>query len=195
MPRILSLAVTTLFISLGAAACNDEFRFAPDGSSDPATKDLDPAPDLSSPKYDFDFVSSMIDHHQMAVHMAAMCTEKADHEELRELCQDMVASQSAAVVTLQGWLEDWFGISHEPVLSKQHEKQVAELEAADGAAFEILFMDLMIAHHATAVEDAQECSKRAYHEELLELCEGIVKGQSEEIGLMQDWLCEWHDRC
>jgi uncharacterized protein (DUF305 family) len=56
-------------------------------------------------------------------------------------------------------------------------------------------MEMMIQHHEQAIKSARKCLDRAYHEELLQLCENIVRTQSAEIALMEIWLCNWYGIC
>ena len=75
------------------------------------------------------------------------------------------------------------------------QKEMEKLAALSGAEFEIEFMETMIKHHRKAVVRARQCQERAYHEELLEMCEEIEVVQLAEIEQMSDWLCEWYDIC
>jgi uncharacterized protein (DUF305 family) len=86
-------------------------------------------------------------------------------------------------------------VDYEPKMSGKMRKQVRELARLSGARFEIAFMQMMIEHHAEAVEEGEECLDRAYHDELIELCEGMVSTQTMEIELMEGWLCEWYQLC
>ena len=155
----------------------------------------EPAPDPATAEYEIDFMTGMIDHHAMAVHMAHLCMEKAVHEELRSLCEDIMAAQSAEIDRLQTWLVDWYGVEHEPTMSDKHHRMMERLASYSGAKFEIRFMKMMIRHHQMAIEEAQMCLENAYHPELLSLCENIIATQSAEIEQMQSWLCEWYGRC
>lgn len=56
-------------------------------------------------------------------------------------------------------------------------------------------MEMMIEHHSTAIKEGRQCVRKAYHEELIDLCENIMATQSMEIMLMEMWLCDWYDRC
>ena len=69
------------------------------------------------------------------------------------------------------------------------------LDALDGEEFEITFMEEMIRHHETAIREAERCVERAYHEDLVNLCENIIETQSAEIAQMEAWLCEWYGIC
>jgi uncharacterized protein (DUF305 family) len=48
------------------------------GASTAARADI-PAPEKQIAKYEVDFMTDMIDHHQMAIMMSRMCMEKAVH--------------------------------------------------------------------------------------------------------------------
>lgn len=153
------------------------------------------APTRSEAKYEVHFLKSMIDHHAMAVMMGMLCEERAVHTELRELCHDIVAAQSAEIDVMEEWLQDWYGLTHEPGMNKGQAKQMEKLAALSGAEFEIAFMTMMIRHHEKAVREGMHCLSRAYHQKLKELCAGIVESQMEEIMVMESWLCEWYEIC
>ncbi len=152
-----------------------------------------PAPDKSTAKFEIKFIQDMIDHHMMAIMTAEMCVEEAVHEDLRSLCEGIIATQSEEIEVMQSWLADWYGITYEPDMTMTGQMQkLAELE---GAEFEIAFMEMMIKHHTGAIKEAEKCLDRAYHQELINLCEGIIATQSEEIEVMSAWLCEWYGIC
>ena len=155
----------------------------------------EPAPRRSIANYEIKFMEDMIDHHAMAVEMAELCVEKAIHEELRSMCQEIIAQQSQEIETMQTWLEDWYGVSYEPEMTPGKMQQMERLAALDGEEFEITFMEEMIRHHETAIREAERCVERAYHEDLVNLCENIIETQSAEIAQMEAWLCEWYGIC
>ena len=140
-------------------------------------------------------MSGMIDHHAMAVMMADLCLERAVHPELIQLCHQIRETQLEEIATMQTWLEDWYGVEHQPEMTAGMRKQMQKLAALSGAEFEIEFMKMMIRHHATAVVRAQQCQEKAYHAELIQLCENIEAAQMAEIELMTTWLCQWYGIC
>lgn len=154
-----------------------------------------PAPSTAAARFETRFLEGMIDHHMMAVMTAELCEDRAVREELLMLCQDIEAAQSAEIEQMQMWLEDWYGVSYEPEMTKRMQRQREHLASLSGAEFEIAFMEMMIRHHEAAIKEGQRCVERAYHEDLVELCEGIVEAQSIEIALMQEWLCDWYEIC
>lgn len=61
----------------------------------------EPAPDPAAAFYETRFMEGMIDHHAMAVQMSQTCIEKAVHEALRSLCEQIIAAQQAEITQLQ----------------------------------------------------------------------------------------------
>jgi uncharacterized protein (DUF305 family) len=61
------------------------------------------------------FLQGMIDHHQMALDMSEDCLAKATAAELKTLCQNIIAAQSAEIAQMQRWLSDWYGITYVPM--------------------------------------------------------------------------------
>lgn len=154
-----------------------------------------PAPDLSAANYETKFMEGMIDHHAMAVMTAELCLEKAIHEDLRAMCEQIIATQSADIEQMQTWLADWQGIQFEPQMSSSTERMLEKMAALSPEEFEVAFMEMMIKHHEGAIKEASKCLDKASHEELLSLCADIIAAQAAEIEQMQAWLCEWYDIC
>ena len=154
-----------------------------------------PAPGNAQARFEADFLTDMIDHHAMAVDMAAMCIDKAVHDELRSLCQDISATQSQEIETMQSGLDEWYRIQHEPEHKPGGHKAMERMATMAGADFEVAFMETMVRHHEGAIREAGQCLRRAHHDPLLDLCGNIIAAQSQEIAAMERWLCEWHSRC
>jgi uncharacterized protein (DUF305 family) len=160
----------------------------------PATASA-PTPKKATAKFEVDFMTGMIDHHAMALEMGELCLDKAIHPELRAMCQNVVAVQGAEIETLQSWLADWYGVSHEPEMKPGEMRQMEKLAALSGAEFEVRFMESLIRHHRKAIVSAEGCVDRAYHADLRQLCQGIIETQSAEIAQLESWLCQWYGRC
>ena len=154
-----------------------------------------PAPERATSRFESRFMEDMIDHHAMAVEMAQICLQKAVHQDLLTLCQSIITSQSAEILQMQSWLQSWYGVSYSPQMKPGDQKMLERLASLSGAEFEIAFMEMMIKHHEKAVKMAEDCEKKAYHEELLTLCHNIIVTQSAEIAEMQTWLCQWYGEC
>jgi uncharacterized protein (DUF305 family) len=153
-----------------------------------------PAPHRSQQVFEIRFMKDMIEHHQMALMTAMLVEERAVHDELRDIANAIIAEQEAEIALLQGWLKEWYGIElpmhHE--MNPGHARMVQKLAALTGPEFEIEFMLHMILHHAGAVVQSLNCVKRAYHPELIELCERMAEMQLHEIYEMKALLDDWY---
>lgn len=96
---------------------------------------------------------------------------------------------------MQSWLSRWYGITYEPQMKPGAMRQMEKMMAMSSEEFEIAFMEEMIRHHEGAIREAEQCLKRAYHEDLIDLCQNIIETQSAEIAEMEAWLCEWYSIC
>ncbi len=161
----------------------------------PAVSASGPAPTRSQAEYEIRFMTEMIDHHAMAVMMAEMCVSKAVHDELRALCEDIIATQQQEIATMQTWLQTWYNVTHAPEMPRGMQEHMDRMAEMSGAEFEIEFMKMMIRHHWKAVVRASGCIDRAYHPELIAMCADIVEAQVAEIQQLRTWLCDWYSVC
>lgn len=152
-----------------------------------------PAQDPDTAKFETDFMQKMIDHHHMATEMAKVCLQKATHEELRSMCQNIIDSQTKEIQEMQSWLQSWYQITKEPMMMAEGEQMMNQLNAASGDEFDKMFMQMMIEHHTTAIQEATPCVQRAEHQELKDLCQNIITSQQQEIQQMQTWLAQWYN--
>lgn len=152
-----------------------------------------PAQDPETAKFETDFMQTMIDHHNMASEMAKVCLQKATHDELRTMCQNIIDSQTKEIQEMQSWLASWYQIDHQPMMMQNNQQMMNELNAASGADFEMMFLKMMIEHHTTAIQEATPCVQRAEHQELKDLCQNIITSQQKEIDQMQTWLAQWYN--
>jgi uncharacterized protein (DUF305 family) len=160
----------------------------------PAASASGPATNEKAAAFEVTFLTGMIDHHNMALMMAGPCPEKAIHPELRQMCASIITTQSGEIETMQGWLQDWYGVTHEPAMTTGDMKSMGRLDRLSGSDYEIAFMRSMIRHHWAAVREAAKCLSNAEHPDLLALCGSIHDSQLHEIATMQSWLHDWYDR-
>lgn len=89
-------------------------------------------------------------------------------------------------------LAQWYGVSHEPDTGAMG--SMRHLERLSGPEFEIAFLSMMIRHHWGAVRESAQCLRRAFHPDLLDMCQGIIEARLAEIEQMQTWLHDWYGR-
>jgi uncharacterized protein (DUF305 family) len=64
----------------------------------------------SGADFDVEFMSAMVDHHAMAVMMAAPVLIGGHHADLYTLAENVVISQGEEIKQLDEWLEAWYGV-------------------------------------------------------------------------------------
>ena len=145
------------------------------------------------------FLTGMVAHHEMAIEMAEMAQEDAEHRELRQLADDIVAAQSAEIETIGTIHQRLFD---QPVSSGAHgdlgldaetmgmNMDMAALETAD--PFDREFIDMMVSHHRGAIAMAQIELDQGSDQETKDLASTIIKDQSREIEQMNAWREEWY---
>ncbi len=57
--------------------------------------------------FDKEFLSQMIVHHEMAVMMAQMLEAATERPDMKQLAEDIIASQSQEITMMKGWLTVW----------------------------------------------------------------------------------------
>ena len=181
------------FWHLVRAALASALLFAPSS----ALRAGEPASQMAAQRFETMFMKSMPDHHQMAVEMSRVCLEKTQRSELRQLCQQIIDSQTREQALLRSWLSTWYGMTMTPMLDRSGRMMVEEMRGMTAADFEKMYLQMMIRHHWMAVSEAGGCVERAHdlHRELEALCEGMVEDQVMEIRQMRDWLCQWYGNC
>ncbi|MFN8379564.1 MAG: DUF305 domain-containing protein [Anaerolineae bacterium] len=74
----------------------------------------EPVPDRAG-RAEIRFLEGMIDHHQMALDMAMHCIDHASTDQVRALCEAVIAAQTPEIEQMQSWLRDWYGIDYQPM--------------------------------------------------------------------------------
>ena len=154
-----------------------------------------PAPKRSQARYEVSFMKMMIDHHNMAVEMARLCEGRTVNPELQQMCEDIITAQSTEIAEMQSWLNNWYGVQHEPAMKPKDERMLARLAALQGEEFELAFMPALMKHHSIALVRARQCQQRAFHEELIAMCQMMEEMQTAEINQLREWLCQWYQKC
>ena len=163
--------------------------------------------DTSYSPDDVSFMQGMIPHHEQALVMAELVSERTNQAELGQIAGRIKASQKDEIEFMQSWLAD----RDEPVsnndMSMRHShsdhangsimkgmatpEQMAELAAANATAFDRLFLQLMIAHHKGAVEMVENLLDQpgsAYDPVLFEFVGDVKNDQRVEIERMHALL-------
>ena len=118
---------------------------------------------------DTQFMTGMIGHHAQALVMSALAPTNGASEEVQTLAARIINAQQDEIATMQRWLRDrgqpvpevhitgtelmvhGAGEHHMHMPGMLTAEQLQELEEAQGATFDRLFLTYMIQHHGGAV--------------------------------------------
>lgn len=202
MPAALAFAVSVWLIPLAEAQVPIVQPGAPGQPSRVITADQ--ASDLVSLKHveaDVTFMQAMIAHHAQAVRMSSLVPQRTQTEALRVIALRIALSQEDEMAMMQDWLRERGEPTESPTAHQDHEghlmpgmlteAEFTALERAQGAAFDTLFLELMIKHHQgalTMVEDLLEQPGSAQDSVLYAFTSDVTADQSAEIDRMISML-------
>lgn len=185
------LAVTTLLFAalLALAACGGE-----EGTPTESSEQFNDA--------DVTFATEMIPHHQQAVEMAELAADRARSPEVRQLAEDIEAAQDPEIQAMTQWLKDWGqevqsgSMDHgdmghgdsEEMPGMMDETEMRRLTESEGAAFDRMFMQMMVEHHEGAIEMARTVQANGENPGAVALAEQIEADQEAEIATMKELL-------
>jgi len=137
---------------------------------------------------DIDFAEMMIPHHEQAIVMSEIALTNSSSEEILVLAQEIKAAQSPEIELMKSWsgvkASTHMGHMMDGMLS---DGQIQELRDSEGATFDRLFLEGMIAHHEGAITMAQDVIG-SNNKEVAALAAAIIEAQEKEIALMKDLL-------
>ncbi|ARP69942.1 DUF305 domain-containing protein [Streptomyces pluripotens] len=192
-------AAAALLVTGGAIAYT-----AVEDSGGPSTR----TPDTRSA--DAGFARDMAVHHQQAVEMSYIIRDRTENREVRGLAYDIAQTQANQRGMMLGWLDLWGvpKVSAEPPMSWMGMGDAAtgkdgalmpgmathtdldKLRSLSGKQAEILYLQLMTAHHKGGVHMAEGCVATCEVEAEKRLAQGMVEAQRSEIELMAGMLKE-----
>jgi uncharacterized protein (DUF305 family) len=148
--------------------------------------------------FDLQFIDEMIPHHQMALVSSEHMISNSQRPEVRQLYENIQKSQSEQIEQMQEWRKEWYPDAGRPseMMGEEQMGGMMDNGMMDGSmqgmmggdALDTMFLKMMIPHHQTAVEMADEALSKAEHPELRDLAQEIREEQSSEIQLMQGYL-------
>jgi len=166
----------------------------------------DKAADLSKVAFtpaDVKFMQGMIHHHAQALDMTALVPERTPNPDMRKLAQRIEVSQADEIKMMQRWLqargqdapgEHAHHMPGAPLMPGMlTADEMARLAAAKGEAFERLFLEGMIKHHAGALTMVQELfatAGAAQESEVFAFASDVDADQRMEIDRMAAMLKE-----
>ncbi len=164
------------------------------------------------------FARDMQEHHAQAVEMAQLVYDRSDDEGIRLLAYDILTGQTQQMGQMYAWLDTW-GLQQaasepsmtwmsrptldgsmgehghgdapdEPMPGLASFTQMQALRDATGVDAEILFLQLMTAHHLGGIEMAEAIVERSEQREVLTLANQMIRTQEGDLTVMRDLLEE-----
>jgi uncharacterized protein (DUF305 family) len=147
---------------------------------------------------DVAFAGNMIEHHQQALDLAALVSDRSANPELIQLAQQVKVAQEPEIASLKAFLVQW---KENPADSTDHgghgamnmsgmvdEATMTQLSSLQGAEFDTLWLRSMIAHHQGAIEMANAELTNGQNADAKHLAQNIITVQQAEIDQMQKVL-------
>lgn len=146
------------------------------------------------------FITEMIPHHESAIEMAKIAQKQADHPEIKQLADDIVAAQDGEIDDMNTMHERMFG---GPAMGADHgdlglDDHMMGMDStsmdslAKAEPFDETFIDEMIPHHQGAIRMAQVELADGQDPEVRNLAQAIIDAQSQEIEQMNQWREQWY---
>lgn len=168
-------------------------------------------------RFEVEFMQMTIDHHFAALRMTELAAgtdmqrnpeisdsegtspttgfaaspAKSTLDDLKSMARRNNRMQREEIMTLQGFLKDWYGIQYQPRLRSDARSAIAILERAQpGADFNHLFYETFSRHHYMLMEPVNGCMTGTdlAHSELRRECRNMWHSQISDIEVMRHEL-------
>ncbi|MER5655688.1 DUF305 domain-containing protein [Streptomyces sp. NPDC002131] len=142
---------------------------------------------------DLAYARMMITHHTQALRMTELAPDRAESGAVRRIAGRIAAAQGPEIATMKSWLKAHDGAGagtgtghdHADMPGMATKAQLAELRAADGRAFDRLFLRLMISHHDGATTMATDVKAQGNNIQIEEMADDVIAQQTSEISRMR----------
>ena len=199
-PKRLAAALAAGTLMLTLAACGE------DGDAEPSASQTASNGDVYNDA-DVDFATTMIPHHAQALVMVDMTRGRDLSPEVQDLTEAILAAQGPEIEMMVDWLEAWdkpvpetmrdhvnaehgddghdMDHSESDMPGMMTDEEMDELEAARGADFEDMWLEMMIRHHEGAIDMAEEEQEAGTFGSAIKLAKAIESAQRAEIERME----------
>ena len=146
---------------------------------------------------DVAFATDMVPHHAQAVEMANMALDTTSNAEIKTLAQAIQGAQDPEIRIMSGWLQGWGakvptsgaghsmgGMSGVGGTGMMSADQMAELDKAEGATFDRLWVEMMTEHHTGAIAMAKTELADGDNAEAKALAQTIISAQTAEVATL-----------
>ena len=203
-----ALAAGFAFLTLGAASALAQPPIVQPGAPGEPSRTISAAEasDLAGIRFteaDVMFMQGMISHHAQALEMTALLDTNTASDAMRATARRIELSQDDEIEMMQEWLRErgqeatavdaHHAEGFQPMPGMLTAEEMASLADAEGAAFDRLFLELMIKHHRgaiTMVENLLRQPGAAQDSVLFGFTSDITADQTAEINRMDAMMAE-----
>ncbi|GAA4862063.1 DUF305 domain-containing protein [Actinomycetospora straminea] len=212
--RLVGGVIAAATAALVAAGCSDSGSAPPAAAPAPSSAATPPSAAAPiSPEHnqaDVLFAQGMIPHHQQAITMSSQASDRASSPEVKDLAARIAQKQGPEIEQMNRMLDAWgaprpqpgstampgmpghgmpgMPMGGMPMQGMMSQEQMQQLSTQSGAAFDRMFLQMMIGHHTGAVQMAQTEQAQGLNPQAEELAGTIVADQQREITEMQALL-------
>lgn len=139
---------------------------------------------------DVSFATDMIPHHRQAVQMADMALSTATNAQVKSLAATIKGDQDPEIAKMSGWLTGWGmplpsasmgSMGRMSMPGMMSDADMTRLGKASGAAFDRLWVQMMITHHQGALSMAKTELTSGQNAAAKALARSIMTSQSAQI--------------
>jgi uncharacterized protein (DUF305 family) len=183
---LLTAALATLLVT-GCGGADTPAAPAPTSS---------PAASADHNQADIAFVQGMIPHHEQAVEMSELAANQASSPQVKELAATIERGQAPEIEQMRAMLAAW-GVAEDSSTGghggmggggMMTPEQMHGLQQATGAAFDRMFLQMMIMHHEGAITMARTELSDGQNPQAKALAQTIIDQQTTEIAQMRELL-------
>ncbi|WP_338048602.1 DUF305 domain-containing protein [Mycolicibacterium llatzerense] len=209
MFKIASIAIAGTAAAIALAACSPPSEHA---STLPATSSSMPmsghnmpgmpgmsggstAPAANFNDADVMFLQMMYPHHAQAVEMAKLVPTRSQNQQVKDLATAIENAQAPEMQQMTTLLAG-FG-KPAPSATMSHSmpglmtpQQMTELTGLSGAAFDKMWLQMMVEHHQGAITMANDELKNGTNADAKKMAEAIIAAQQGEIATMNGMLAK-----
>jgi uncharacterized protein (DUF305 family) len=199
---LVAAAAAALTVGTALGGCGTNATTSPSSSATSSP----PAAQVHN-QADITFAQGMIPHHAQAIAMSKMAAQRAVSPQVKDLAVRIQAEQQPEIDQLSGFLRAWnapvpstngpmggmgqgdmMGQMHGAMPGMMSGTQMQQFGQASGAAFDRMFLQMMIAHHQGAIAMAKTELSNGQNPDARQLAQRIIDAQQREITEMQNLL-------
>ena len=175
---------------------------APSGTSASVAPSSAAAVSVEHNDSDVMFAQGMIPHHEQAIAMSSQAGTRAASQEVKDLAARIDQGQGPEIQQMTQMLQAWgaprpqpgassmpgmagMGMGAMPMQGMMSNDQMQQLATQSGPTFDRNFLQMMMQHHAGAIQMAQIEQVQGVNPQAKQLAGAIISAQQQEITEMQ----------